>query len=248
MKEEKNMIEVRKLKKHFGGVKAVDSVSIKIPKGKVTAIIGPNGSGKTTLFNLISGIVKEDSGRVLLNGKDITNEKDSDRSKFGISRTFQHVRLFKDLSIMDHFIVAKNSDKNLLKKIFSNGKDYTKEIKETLRLIGLDKDIHTKASDLSYGQRKLLDIGIGLLKKHEVLLLDEPVAGINPALRKQIKNLIKELQDKGETIVIIEHDMEFVMDISDYVICLDAGEIIFEGSAKEAQKSKRVLEAYLGSD
>ena len=240
------MITIKNLKKHFGGLKAVDDISIEIPKGKVTAIIGPNGSGKTTLFNLISGIIRKDSGSIYLDKKNISTKKDFDRSKLGISRTFQHVRLFKNLSIKEHFEVALEDDNNLIKKIFSLKEDNSKKIEKIMDFIGLDKKLDTKANDLSYGQRKLLDMGIGIIKKHEVLMLDEPVAGINPRLRRQIKNLIKLLRDNDETIIIIEHDMEFVMDMADKVICLDQGKIIFEGNARDAQQNKKVMEAYLG--
>ncbi|MDA3836875.1 MAG: ABC transporter ATP-binding protein [Nanoarchaeota archaeon] len=240
------MIKIKNINKSFGGLKAVDGINLEIGKGQITAIIGPNGSGKTTLFNLISGIVEKDSGSISLNGKNISRQEDFQRSESGISRTFQHVRLFKNLTIREHFEVALDDDKNLLKKIFSKNKDSGDEIERVMRLIGLEKNIETKANDLSYGQRKLLDIGIGIVKKHDVLMLDEPVAGINPLLRRKIKELIKVLREQGETIVIIEHNMEFVMDLADRVVCLEQGNVIFEGTAKEAQSSKEVLEAYLG--
>jgi ABC-type branched-subunit amino acid transport system ATPase component len=240
------MIKIKNINKSFGGLKAVDGINLEIGKGQITAIIGPNGSGKTTLFNLISGIVEKDSGSISLNGKNISRQEDFQRSESGISRTFQHVRLFKNLTIREHFEVALDDDKNLLKKIFSKNKYSGDEIERVMRLIGLEKNIETKANDLSYGQRKLLDIGIGIVKKHDVLMLDEPVAGINPLLRRKIKELIKVLREQGETIVIIEHNMEFVMDLADRVVCLEQGNVIFEGTAKEAQSSKEVLEAYLG--
>ncbi len=239
-------MKIKNLEKNFGGIQAVNEISLEIPKGEITAIIGPNGSGKTTLFNLISGIMREDNGSIFLDGKNISSKMDFERSQEGISRTFQHVRLFDDLTIKEHFEVSLEDDKNLLGKVFGTKKDMNKEIKEILKEIGLDKSLDTKAEDLSYGQKKLLDIGIRLLKSYKVLLLDEPVAGVNPALRKDIKNLIKRLSRENRTVVIIEHDMEFVMDLADKVICLEEGKVIFEGSPKEAQKNIRVLEAYLG--
>lgn len=240
------MMQIKNIKKYFGGIKAVDDISMKIPEGKITAIIGPNGSGKTTLFNLISGIMEKQGGRIFLEKNDISHKKDFERSREGISRTFQHVHLFKDLTIKEHFEVSIEEDNNLFKGIFKKEEDYSDRVKEILKSIGLEKSLDTKASDLSYGQRKLLDIGIRLFKDYKILLLDEPVAGVNPLLRKKIRDLILELRKKGKTIVIIEHDMEFVMGLADKVFCLDGGKVIFEGKPKDAQENKKVLEAYLG--
>jgi len=240
------MIETRNLRKYFGGVKAVDDVSMKIPKGKITALIGPNGSGKTTFFNLISGIIKADKGRIILDKEDISLLKDFERSKKGISRTFQKVKLFENLTIEENFLIALENDLKIVKKIFSKNQDFSKKIKNILNKFDIDKNISTEVKNLSYGQRKLLDIGIGFAKPHKILLLDEPVSGVNPKIRKKIKDIFLDLKEKGETIVVIEHNMEFVMGIADKVICLQEGKIIFEGKPQDAQKSKKVLEAYLG--
>ncbi len=241
------MINVKNLSKSFGGIKALDNVTLNINEGKITAIIGPNGSGKTTLFNVISRIIKEDSGEVILNGKNLCKIKDYEASNEGLSRTFQDVKLFKNLTIKDHMnIVLRKDNEKIMKSLFGKKEDNTRIIQEILDVVGLEKDMKTIVSELSYGQRKLLDFAIALAKKHTIIMLDEPVAGINPALRTQMKKTLKNLRRKGETIALIEHDMNFVMGLADYVYVLDYGNIIAEGKPKKIQKNKKVLEAYLG--
>jgi len=241
------MLKIQNLEKNFGGVKALDKCSFEINKGKITAIIGPNGSGKTTLFNVISQLVDEDSGRLFIFGKEITNLKDYEVSRMGVSRTFQEVRLFRNLTIKEHFDIAmSDSDEKLIHCLFKKEPDRTHEIKKMLELVGLEKPLTTYGADLSYGQRKLLDLAIALAKPHSILLLDEPVAGVNPQLRKRIKEIIRKINKKGETILLIEHDMNFVMDLADYIFVMDEGKVIAQGRPKEIQKNRKVLDAYLG--
>jgi len=245
------ILQITNLTKHYGGIHALDKCTLDIAPKKITAIIGPNGSGKTTLFDAITKLITVDEGRVVLNGKDITHMNDYDIAKSGISRTFQQVRLFKNLTIKEHLEIALRVDdeklfKTLLNKLFVKEKNNTSKIKEILALIGLDKPLSTYASDLSYGQRKLLDLAIAIAKPHTILLLDEPVAGVNPKLRVEIVNIIKKLKSQGETIVLIEHDMNFVMGLADTVFVLEAGRVIANGKPSEIQNNKKVLEAYLG--
>jgi branched-chain amino acid transport system ATP-binding protein len=239
------MLKINSVSKSFGGVKALNNCNFEIEKGKITALIGPNGSGKTTLFNVISSLVKNDKGSVFLG-----EEKLSDKQEFQIanlvSRTFQEVRLFDNLTIKDHLEIALMQDDEKLRYLFRKEKDYSDKIKEILELIGLDKPSQTLAANLSYGQKKLLDLAIAIAKPHKVLMLDEPVAGVNPALRKQIKEILMKLQKNGETILLVEHDMNFVMDMADKIFVLDYGQIIADGTPNQIQKNKRVLEAYLG--
>jgi len=240
-------LEVRKVYKYFGGIKALDGCSFSIEKGKITALIGPNGSGKSTVFNVISRILKEDKGKVMFDGKDVTADRDFVVARRGIARTFQQVRLFHNLTIREHLEIALNeNDEGLFNSLISKEVNYVEKIKEILDLVGLDKPLSTYATDLSYGQRKLLDLAIGIAKPHSLLMLDEPVAGVNPKLRKEIKRILRELNKKGETILLIEHDMNFVMDLASKIFVLDQGKVIAEGKPKEIQGNKKVLSAYLG--
>ncbi len=241
------ILSVRKVCKNFGGIKALDNCNMTIERGQITAIIGPNGSGKTTLFNVISRIIPLDKGRIKLNDIDVTKYPPYKISKSGISRTFQDVRLFSNLTIKDHLAIATSKDdEGLFYNFFRGSKLKINKIKIALKLVGLDKPLDTLGSDLSYGQRKLLDLAVGIAKPHKVLMLDEPVAGVNPLLRRRIKKILMKLRKVGETIVLIEHDMNFVMDIADYIFVLDAGKVIAHGKPKEIQNNKKVLSAYLG--
>lgn len=227
------MISVQKLDKHFGGVYAVHNCTFTIKENTITSIIGPNGAGKTTLFNLVCGIAKPDGGRILLKGKDITGLPTHLIARLGICRTFQQARLFRNMSVKDNLLLAKHSAKE-------------PELKEVLRKVYFPLDIGTRASDLSYGQTRLVEIARALLKPHELLMLDEPTAGVNPKVRQELKEILKNLKKDGDTILLIEHDMEFVMSISDEVIVMAEGTVLMRGTPKEVQADKRVLEAYLG--
>lgn len=241
------MLKISNVHKNFGGIKALHNCSLKIQKRKMTAIIGPNGSGKTTLFDVISRLIPIDRGSIHFDKTNITKSQDFIVAKSGISRTFQEVRLFKNLTIKDHLDIAlSETDENLLENLFTKQKDNTRKIKEILKLVYLDKPLNTYAVDLSYGQRKLLDLAVAIAKPHSLLMLDEPVAGVNPQLRNEIKKIVRKLNKKGETILLIEHDMNFVMDLVDYIYVLDAGSVIAKGKPKQIQNNKKVLDAYLG--
>jgi len=243
----RTILEIKNISKRFGGVKALDGSTLEIKKGKIVAIIGPNGSGKTTLFNLISNLLEKDKGEIYLNKKKITGKEDFEIAREGIARTFQDVRLFRNLTIKEHLEIAlSDSDEQLLKSIFKKEEDKGEKIREILKLVGLNKSLETIATDLSFGQRKLLDLAVAIAKPHELLMLDEPVAGVNPSLREDIKEILRKLNKEGETIIVIEHDMNFVMDLVDYVYVLDQGKVIAKGKPKEIQNNKKVLEAYLG--
>lgn len=239
------ILDIKKISKNFGGIKALDECSLKFEKGKLIGLIGPNGSGKSTLFNVISQMINEDSGKIIFNKKNISEMKDYEVSNEGISRTFQNVRLFKNLSIKDHLAIALSKDDEL--KLFSKRNDDLEKINSILNLVGLDKPIETLAEDLSYGQRKLLDLAIAIANPHILLMLDEPVAGVNPKLRESIKNILLDLKKQGDTLFVIEHDMNFIMNIVDYIFVIDNGKIISHGIPSAVQKDKKVLEAYLGN-
>ncbi len=241
------ILDIEDITVAFGGIVALNKCSCKIQKGKITAIIGPNGSGKSTLFNVISGLIAPDEGSIHFEHSDITGNKEHKIARLGISRTFQDVRLFRNLSIKDHLEIAMStSDEKLLTSLKRSEKDDTQEIRRILDLVGLKKPLHTIAIELSYGQRKLLDLAVALAKPHALIMLDEPVAGVNPQLRKDIKEVLRTLNKQGETILVIEHDMNFVMDLAEQVIVMDEGKVLVEGTPERVRKDKRVLEAYLG--
>ncbi len=245
------MMKIKNISKSFGGVKALDNCTISIKKNQITAIIGPNGCGKSTLFNVINKLEMQHEGTIMLDHEDISFAKPHLVAQQGISRTFQYPVLFENLTIRDHIEMAlMDDDESMIKSFFKLNKnkkqEYDKKIKNVLELVGLKKDIHTLGSNLSYGQRKLLDLAIAIAKPHEIILLDEPVAGINPGLRSEIKKIMKSLKEKGETIVIIEHDMNFVMELADEIFVMDEGKVLVCGTPEKIRKDPKVLLAYLG--
>jgi len=244
------MLKVKNLKKCFGGVKAVDDCSFEVKKKTITALIGPNGAGKSTVFNIISALLKEDSGQVIFKGRDITHLSPEKISNLGISRLFQQSRLFNNLTVQENLLLAlDNEDTKFWKNLFSLNKITSEEkerIEEVLELVGMEKFKNILARDLSYGQKRLIELIRMILKPHELLMLDEPVTGINPKLREEIAKILVKLKEKGETLLFIEHDMNFILNIVDYVIVMEKGKIIAEGKPKEIKNNPRVLEAYLG--
>ena len=244
------MLKIQNLSKRFGGIRAVDNCSFGIKKGKITALIGPNGSGKSTVFNLISGVLKADSGRVFFDSKNISGMSIAKISNLGISRIFQKSRLFNNLSIKDNMLFAfDNEDEKFWKNFFGLNKvtkAKTDKINEILKVFRMDAHRNKLGRNLSYGQKRLVEIARSIIKPHKLLMLDEPIAGVTPSLRKEIANILVDLKKKGETIFVIEHDMNFVLNIADEVIVMDEGKVIVQGKPSEIKNNKKVLEAYLG--
>lgn len=244
------MLKIQNLKKYFGGVKAVDNCSFEIQKGKITALIGPNGSGKTTLFNLVSGVLKADAGKILFDKKEIINLTPEKISNLGISRIFQQSRLFNNLTIKENMNLALNNNDLRFWKSFFEKNEITKndenKIKEMLGLLKMNEHEGKYARNLSYGQKRLVEIARAIIKPHNLLMLDEPVAGVTPLLRKELARVLLKLKKRGETIFIIEHDMNFILNLADDVIVMDKGRVIAQGKPSEIRNNKKVLEAYLG--
>ena len=226
------MISVKNVNKHFGGVYAVRDCSLEVEKGTITSIIGPNGAGKTTLFNIICGVYQPDKGTITFDGKNITKTPCYKIGQLGVSRTFQQAKLFKNMTVKDNLLVAREAR--------------DAEIQHALNSVHFPLSMDTKASELSYGQTRLVEIARAVFKPHTLLMLDEPTAGVNPKVRQELKTILLNLKKEGNTILLIEHDMEFVMSISDEVIVMNQGTVLTHGTPARVQKDKRVLEAYLG--
>jgi len=245
------MLEIKKLKKYFGGIKAVNNSSFIISKNKITALIGPNGAGKSTIFNLISSFEKEDSGKIYFNNKDITNYSSLDVAKLGISRVFQKDNLFGNLTVRENLEIAIEEDNiKFWKSFFSSSKtskSKTIEINDILKLFEITHIQNHLCSDLSFGQKRLVELARAILKKHKLLILDEPVAGVHPNIRNKIMTILKYLKKQGETILLIEHDMYFTFNVCDYIVVMDEGKIIANGKPKDIKNNKKVLDAYLGN-
>ncbi len=244
---------VKDLHKNFGGIKAVAGCDFSVERGNIVALIGPNGAGKTTVFNLITGFLKLDKGKVLLEGDDITHLVPHKRFSYGISRTFQLIRLFPKMTVIENMLLAmKHKHEGLLdalinsKKMKELEKNNEKKAMELLEFVNIQKKANESAGNLSYGQQKLLEIARALAQEPEIIMLDEPAAGVNPTMLKKIGELLIKLKKQGKTILFIEHDMEFVMKIADKVIVMDYGDEIAIGTPNEIQNNKKVIDAYLG--
>jgi len=243
------ILEVKNITKYFGGIKAVNSVSLKIEKGKIYSLIGPNGAGKTTFFNIISGFLFPDEGEIYLHGNNISMLSVYQRAKH-FSRTFQLTRNFQNLSLKDNLFLAFDSEfESFSKFIFYQGKEEKEKLKliqNFLQRINFSENLDKLAVEISYGQAKLLELSRAILRDHDLLLLDEPVAGVNPEIRKIIQKIIRDLKGMGDTVFLIEHDLNFVMQISDYIFVMAEGKLISQGPPQIIQNDPKVLSAYLG--
>jgi len=250
-----NLLEIKGLTKNFGGLAAVSNVNLNVPKNSITAVIGPNGAGKTTLFNMVTGVYKPSAGDILLNGEPITGLKPHAVARKGIARTFQNIRLFDSLSVMENVLIGMHSrlKSNFFGAVFQlpgtrrEEEAAQMEAFELLQYVGLDGLLNEPATNLPYGAQRRLEIARALAVKPKLLLLDEPAAGMNPKETKELTDLIRNMcGEKDLTIILIEHDMKLVMEISNHIAVLDHGENIAEGKPVEIRNNPRVIEAYLG--
>jgi ABC-type branched-subunit amino acid transport system ATPase component len=248
------MLKIENLKKHFAGIKAVNDCSFEVEKGKITALIGPNGSGKTTFFNLICGVIKPDEGKIIFStntgNRNIVGMPVEKISNLGISRLFQQTRLFKNLTVLENLLIAEdNEDQKFWKNILGFNKFDKAKIDKANKILNdfeLKDIAHFQASDLSFGQKRLVELARNILNYHTVLVLDEPVAGVNPKIRIKIAEIISQMKKDGETILLIEHDMSFTLGVSDKIIVMDAGKIVATGTPTEIRNNPEILKIYLG--
>ena len=233
--------------KHFNGIHAVDRLSIGIEKGSITGIIGPNGSGKTTLINLLSGVMGIDGGEMIVDeAQKFSRILPHQISTFGITRTFQNVRLFEQMTVLDNILVVV-TERNVFGSLFEKHTEYHHKIaEEVLQKVGLWEKRNQLATDLSYGQRKLLEIARTLAVKAGVFLFDEPFAGLFPEMRKIISGIIRELKQENKTVILIEHDIGLIRELCDYIFVMDEGKLLAEGKPEQVLEKREVIEAYLG--
>jgi len=242
------LLSATKVSRAFGGVKALDLCSLDVEKGSITGLIGPNGSGKTTLFNVITGYVKPDQGSVTFDGKDITNARPDRVFALGVGRTFQLTRIFARMTVVENMLVATQHEEGWLRGL-TRSKSSASELDaamEWLDFVGLARLASTQAGSLSYGQRKLLELAYVLVADPDVILLDEPAGGVNLTLINEISEKIRTLNKSGKTFLIVEHNMEFVMNLCDRVTVMHQGSDLVTGLPEEVRSNPLVLDAYLG--
>jgi ABC-type branched-subunit amino acid transport system ATPase component len=234
------------LTKSFGGVTAVNAATVRFQPGKVNAVIGPNGSGKTTLFNCITGMIAPDAGRVSYRGQDITGKPPHRIARAGIGRSFQLCRVFPRMTVLDNLLVAIRAPGIAAQLARAGDRDAIDRARGWLVRMGIEHLEHAEARNLSWGQQKLLELAGVLMGDPQTILLDEPAGGVNPALIERIGALVQQLNAEGKTFIIVEHNMDMVMAISDHIIVFDRGRPIACGPPAVIRSDDRVLEAYLG--
>ncbi|MCK4793541.1 MAG: ABC transporter ATP-binding protein [Desulfobacteraceae bacterium] len=242
-------LKVDSLSKHFGGVYALNNVTLHVDEGELVGLLGPNGSGKTTLFNCVAGFYKPDGGQVYLGEREITGWKMERICERGLYRTFQLPRVFPELTLLQNVLLSQpHWGESLLEVMFKRSShSLVERAGELIDFVGLSHMINEPAGSLSGGQQKLLELAAALMKDPEVILLDEPTGGVNPTLINDIKKMLLDLNASGKTFFVIEHNMDVIMDIGQRLYVLDYGDIIAEGSPEEIRNNDRVLEAYFGS-
>jgi neutral amino acid transport system ATP-binding protein len=246
MVKKMSLLEIIGLNKHFGGIQAVTDCTFSVEEGRIVSLIGPNGAGKTTVFNLVTGLLTPDSGEVIFQGKKITKLQPHEITRMGISRTFQITRDLQEMTVLENMVI-QSQVKGFLDMFGSSMlKHETEHAMELLSFVGISQLAQEKAKNLSYGQKKLMEFASVLMSEPKLIMLDEPAGGVNPTLLESIIDRIIELNKKGITFLIVEHNMDLVMKISDPVICMAYGTVLAEGCPKDIQNNQQVMEAYLG--
>ena len=251
------LLEVKQLTKHFGGLTAVGDVTLELNEGELVGLIGPNGAGKTTLFNLLTGVYEPSEGTITLDGHLLNGKQPYKIAALGLGRTFQNIRLFKDLTVLDNFLIAfSNHHKKhvfasflRLPAFYKNEEALKAKAIDLLKIFDLDRDADTLAKNLAYGQQRRLEIVRALATEPKILFLDEPAAGMNPQETAELTDLIRRIKEEFKiTIMLIEHDMNLVMDVTERIYVLEYGRLIAHGTPSEIKTNKRVIEAYLGGE
>ena len=241
------VLETSEISKHFGAVRAVDQLSISIPRTGMTSIVGPNGSGKSTLVNLLSGTLPLDGGIVIIDGVGLRVVRAHETPEHGITRTFQEVRLFDQISVWDNILVVL-TERRTFRALMERGKQSHREKAQSiLESVGMWEKRDSLAMDLSYGQRKLLEIGRAMALEVHTYLFDEPFAGLFPQMLEQVKDIMRLMRDEGRSIIFISHNMDIVRELTDHLIVLDSGRLLTEGDVTEVLASDEVIQAYLGT-
>ncbi len=249
------LLEVTGLGISFGGLRAVDDFNVIIKKGQLYGLIGPNGAGKTTIFNLLTGVYKPTDGFIVLDGENITGKKTTDISKAGVARTFQNIRLFSDLTVLDNVKAGLHNEYKYstltgifrMPSYFRTEKEMNEKAMELLKVFDLEKETDYKASNLPYGKQRKLEIARALATNPKLLLLDEPAAGMNPNETAELMETIRFVRDKFDmTILLIEHDMKLVAGICEKLTVLNFGQVLAQGDTSKVLKDPKVISAYLG--
>lgn len=251
------LLDVKNLTKNFGGLTAVGDVTMHLDEGELVGLIGPNGAGKTTLFNLLTGVYEPSEGSVSLDGTLLNGKKPYKIASLGLSRTFQNIRLFKDMTVLENVLVGMANQNNphllasflRLPKFYSSEEKLRQKAMDLLAIFDLDGDADTLAKNLPYGQQRRLEIVRALATKPKILFLDEPAAGMNPQETAELTQLIRKIKEEFNiTIMLIEHDMSLVMEVTERIYVLEYGRLIAHGTPDEIKNNQRVIEAYLGGE
>ena len=251
-----NILETRRLEKAFGGLLALADLDLAVQAGRITAVIGPNGAGKTTLFNLVAGVYPVTRGEILFRGAPLKNLPAHKRTDLGIARTFQNVLLFQNMTALENVMSGQHVRSHYgfleaamrLPKAHREEETISLKALKYLNLVGLGMHARQNALDLPLGQQKLLTIARALATEPQLLMLDEPGAGLNTLEKRDLADLVRRIRDMGISVLLVEHDMDLVMGLAEWVIVLDSGQKIAEGTAAEIQRNRRVIAAYLGEE